>query len=82
MGCGGERRSRGSLLSSCEELKKADSYLHHIGQTMFDGGRNCMGSRRDVQLREDAFDVESYGSFSHAYDFGDFPVCLAVFDPI
>ena len=41
-----------------------------------------MGSRRDVQLREDAFYVESYGSFGHAYDFGDFPVCLAVFYPI
>ena len=41
-----------------------------------------MGSRGDVQLREDAFYVESYGSFGHAYDFGDFPVGLAVFYPI
>ena len=41
-----------------------------------------MGSRGDVQLREDAFYVESYGSFSHADDFGDLPVCLAVFYPV
>lgn len=49
---------------------------------MLEGGRNRMGSRSDVQLREDAFHVEPYCSFGHAYDFGDLPVRLPVFYPV
>ena len=41
-----------------------------------------MGSRGDMQLREDAFHVEPYGPFSDAYDFGDLPIRLAVFHPV
>lgn len=57
-------------------------YLHHVGQTMLDGGRNGMRSRGDVQFRKDAFYVESDGPFTDAYDFSDLPVCLAIFYPV
>jgi len=41
-----------------------------------------MGSRGDIQLCEDALYVEPNGPFTHAHDFGDLPIRLALPDPV
>ena len=51
-------------------------------ESMFNGRCDGLRTRRHLELREDAFNMESDSPFAHTKNLADLPIGLPIFHPI